>query len=239
MDARTQKCPLCAEAIPLDARICPYCNAQFDVKVLGYCSHCRAKVELDANDHCSRCGGEIIDWHVNSKLVGESASAPVPSEQIPVAPAPVANVAYTPIPQTVETPRAPVRRPGCVTALAVLFILAAAGAGIGGVIGGVNLATTDVAGGVGLIVGVGIVAVLYGALASGLLQMKSWARIVMMILMGLGMIFYIIGIISSFFVPASTYGGSNIFSLLCAFIVSLSIQGSIYNWFAKNKEKFQ
>jgi uncharacterized membrane protein YhaH (DUF805 family) len=45
------------------------------VAVKGYCAKCHAEVTLDDNDKCSRCGGDVIDRHIASTLVGESASS--------------------------------------------------------------------------------------------------------------------------------------------------------------------
>lgn len=88
--AETRKCPVCAETIKAEARLCRFCGARFDVIVNGYCTNCHAEVALDANDRCSRCGGEVIDRHVSSTLVGTAAPTPVraAAAPVPAAPAP-------------------------------------------------------------------------------------------------------------------------------------------------------
>lgn len=69
MDPISQKCPLCAEDIPLTAEVCPYCGAKFDVTSSGYCTACHEMMSVDVNGRCIRCGGALLDVHTESKLI--------------------------------------------------------------------------------------------------------------------------------------------------------------------------
>ncbi len=79
---QTQKCPMCAEIIPLAAATCEYCGAQFEVTSSGYCQNCHEVREADGNGQCKVCGNKLMDLRVESRLIEESVQKSLPVSQL-------------------------------------------------------------------------------------------------------------------------------------------------------------
>lgn len=75
-----KKCPLCAENIKQQAKICHFCGAEFEVSYKGYCKDCQKVVELTKQDTCTTCdGGNIIDRQLDSRLAAASSTGQPPA----------------------------------------------------------------------------------------------------------------------------------------------------------------
>lgn len=181
-------------------------------------------------------GGELVQYTGWVRQAWEKCSeerrAPVagaspssfPATPIVAAPAPVAGVmpAATPAPFAALTPSVPAaaRRPGCVTAYALLLFL---GAGIL-MLGGIALAGSGAIGGLQLFLFLALGGVEL-AIAIGLWRMRNWARVLLLVVQGLGIA------VSTF----SLLGGSGTSGVL----VGVAVAAFIISWFARNGRLFR
>lgn len=72
---------MCAETIPLAARICEYCDARFEVTGTGYCQTCHDVREADGNGQCKVCGKAVVDLRVESRLIEGPVQESLPVSQ--------------------------------------------------------------------------------------------------------------------------------------------------------------
>ena len=173
---------------------------------------------------CPECGAENADDAIFCTQCGTIL------EPAPSGPASEAQLAASAEPVTGETPPAlqlPAKeRPGCVTAYAILQGISAVLAAIGGVfLLGSDSATTGV-----FTIGS---AALSGVVAVGLWRLRNWARILLLILLGLGLA------VNGLNSVLSLGGSGEPATLTCITgILALAVSGYIFYWFAKHREYF-
>ncbi len=85
MEEQTKVCPMCAETIKLEAKVCRFCRAQFEIQTTGYCENCHALRAADETGKCATCGSSLADLKIESRLIPQTPAPPKPA---PVAPMP-------------------------------------------------------------------------------------------------------------------------------------------------------
>ncbi len=138
---------------------------------------------------------------------------------------------YTSMPPSVSA--APRERPGCVTLYAALLFLGAALVAIVGFVVAARVASSsgNVALSLAELAGLWIVAALYFLLARGLWRLKNWARIIIIVIQGLG-------VVVDFLLLCVSVGGSGNAQNLISSLVGLVTGGIILYWFSAHGEYF-
>lgn len=82
MSITSMNCEMCLAEIPAETGKCPYCGAEYRVKISGYCAGCHAVRAAGADGDCKQCGGAVMDLQVESQRVRQ---VPAASPGLPVA----------------------------------------------------------------------------------------------------------------------------------------------------------
>ncbi|MBI3737418.1 MAG: AtpZ/AtpI family protein, partial [Chloroflexi bacterium] len=235
-EGNTKQCPACGKTIKAEALICRFCRAHFEVRERGYCLNDHSVVDVK-DGKCVQCGNAAQDVHFDSTLI---ASTLTKTEQR--AAEPVHNVQQTAT-QT-PIPAEGLKRPGCVTAYAILLLLGAGLFALVSISGGASSSFGSV--GAGTITAIGfVVAAIYVFLAIGLWQLKNWARITVIIFTGLGIAFGMISIGTAIFAPTpnvptyiqGAYGAQKMMGIFIN-IIGMAINSTLFDWFRKNGKYF-
>lgn len=99
----TKKCPMCAEEIKAEAKICRFCKTEFDVTWSGYCRDCHKVAETDDAGRCPNCGGELVDLNLKSKAKEQASGPAAQQAPAPAAPPPIQPPLASPVIETSHT----------------------------------------------------------------------------------------------------------------------------------------
>lgn len=77
MAGETKQCPSCGNTIKLEAKICHFCRATFEIRVRCYCLTCHDIMDVDGTK-CINCGNEAADVHFESILLQAPPPKPAP-----------------------------------------------------------------------------------------------------------------------------------------------------------------
>ena len=251
MDATgdTKTCPACGQLIKSEAKICRFCRARFEVRERGYCLNDHAIVEAK-DGKCVQCGDAAQDIHIESTLI----KSPTTLQSTPTTKTeqstkqPVTKVRQSSAQHSsISTPAEKLKRPGCVTAYVVLLLLGAGIFVLTGISGGSAASYAELGPAVGTVITTVafVIAAIYVVIAIGLWQLKNWARVIIMVVVGLGVALGIISIAATIFAPPpdvpaplrGAYSSQKVIGIFVSF-VALAINSSIFDWFKKNKKYF-
>ncbi len=176
----------------------------------------------DTTIYCAACGHANPSWRTHCEKC---------TSRLVAADKPGADTYYIGAPPSASaTPR---ERPGCVTLYAALLFLGAAVMAVAGFVVAARVASSNgnVLLSVGALGALWIIAALYFLLARGLWQLKNWARIIIIVVQGLG-------VVIDFLLLFLSVGGSLRAGNFVSSLGGLVIGGIILYWFSVHGEYF-
>ncbi len=171
------------------------------------------KAEAENMVYCSACGHVNPSWRSRCEKCKTELSSPD-------------RHTYT----------GPHGRPGCVTAYAILLCIGAGIAAVRSIISlsmeGATASTFFIVYGLGAGLGLG--------LARGVWQMRNWARLLVVVLQGFGLLVYLLSILRGLGASSdSAYdSGTNSTGTIVGIIIRFVVGGYVVYWFASHDEYF-